>query len=68
MQYVLEDVTSRGMRLGRVLFGAGGAQRSVETPLCLLYTRVGVVPHLTNDVLGGVANRPHAALLPLPTL
>ena len=68
MQYVLEDVTSQGVRLGRVLFGASGAQRSMETPLCLLYTRVGVVPYVTNDMLGGVANRPQAALLTLPTL
>lgn len=65
MQYVLEDVTSHGVRLGRVLFGG---QKSVETPLCLLYTRVGVVPYLTSDMLGGVANRPLASLLTLPTL
>ena len=65
MRFVLEGVSGHGVRLGRLLLpGSAG----VETPVGLLYTRVGVVPHLTNDILRGVAGRPPAVVVPLPTV
>ena len=69
MKFVLEGVSSQGVRLGRLLLpGSQGCGQGVETPMCLLYTRMGVVPHLTNDVLSGVSGRPPAAIVPLPTV
>ncbi len=64
MQFVLENVTSHGARLGKLLFRDG--RGVVETPFCLLYTRGGAVPHLADDVLGDVSEKPPAAILSLP--
>ncbi|XP_064650034.1 queuine tRNA-ribosyltransferase accessory subunit 2-like [Lineus longissimus] len=40
----------------------------VETPMCLMYTRGGSVPHLTGDVLKKVDNIPKMTQLPLNLL
>ncbi len=66
MQFVLENATSHGARLGKMLFREGRA--AVETPLCLLYTRGGAVPHLADDLLRDVQAKPPAAMLCLPHL
>ena len=64
MQFALESVSGQGVRLGKLLFNGG----VLETPLCLLYTRGGAVPHLADDVLRDVEARPRAAVITLPTL
>lgn len=66
---MLEGVSGHGVRLGRLLLpGSQGCGQGVETPASLLYTRVGVVPHLTNDVLQSVPGRPPAVMVTLPTV
>ncbi|XP_010888340.2 queuine tRNA-ribosyltransferase accessory subunit 2 isoform X1 [Esox lucius] len=58
----------QGCRLG-VLTGLGRAgQHSLEVPGCLLYTRCGSVPHLTQDTLHTLKNLPSVTQLTLDTL
>jgi queuine tRNA-ribosyltransferase subunit QTRTD1 len=58
----------QGCRLG-VLTGLGRAgQHSIEVPGCLLYTRCGSVPHLTQDTLHTLNNLPSVTQLTLNTL
>ncbi|KAL1006530.1 hypothetical protein UPYG_G00073480 [Umbra pygmaea] len=58
----------QGCRLG-VLTGLGRAgQHSLEVPGCLLYTRCGSVPHLTQDTLHTLSNLPSVTQLTLSTL
>ncbi|XP_014037027.2 queuine tRNA-ribosyltransferase accessory subunit 2 isoform X2 [Salmo salar] len=58
----------QGCRLG-VLTGLGKAgQHSLEVPGCLLYTRCGTVPHLTQDTLHTLNNLPSVTQLTLNTL
>ena len=52
MQFVVESVSAHGARVGELLVN-GGLCGALETPLCLLYTRSGAVPHLTGDALAG---------------
>ena len=91
---MLESVTDQGVRMGKLLWGTSTTNptigshpqpvREAPTPLCLLYTRGGSVPHLTPDILEGVVTVPgskefpkgqgakatggRTALLTLPTL
>ncbi|XP_066555171.1 queuine tRNA-ribosyltransferase accessory subunit 2 isoform X2 [Amia ocellicauda] len=58
----------QGCRLG-VLSGLGRqADRSLQIPGCLLYTRCGSVPHLTHETLSTVDSMPTVTQLTLPTL
>ena len=73
MQFVLENVSEQGVRVGKLLWKNASnkcLQQASETPLCLLYSRAGHVPHLTKDVLeellGSTQTQP--TMLTLPTL
>ena len=66
MHFVLEKVTSQGVRVGQLIFSSGRIVQ--ETPMCLLYTRSGSAPHLIHEVLQDIPERPLAALMTLPTL
>ena len=73
MQFVVENVSEQGVRLGKLLWrnlSHKQAQYASETPLFLLYTRAGHVPHLTDDVLRELLDSPQAqpTMLTLPTL
>ena len=72
MQFVVENVSSSGVRLGKLLWTSNGqnaAVHTLETPLCLLYTRAGFIPHLTDEIVDGVVeSSSHAAMLTLPTM
>ncbi|XP_076146746.1 queuine tRNA-ribosyltransferase accessory subunit 2 isoform X1 [Alosa pseudoharengus] len=58
----------QGCRLG-VLTGLGKTGgHSLETPGCLLYTRCGSVPHLTQDTLHTLTNLPAVTQVTLATL
>ena len=73
MQFVLENVSEQGVRMGKLLWrnlNNKHLQQASDTPLCLLYSRCGQVPHLTIDMLEETLtqspNQP--TMLTLPTL
>ena len=66
MHFVLEKVTSQGVRVGQLIFSGGRIVQ--ETPMCLLYTRSGSTPHLIHEVLQDIPERPLAVLMTLPSL
>ena len=73
MQFVLENVSEQGVRVGKLLWKNVSnkcLQQASETPLCLLYSRAGHVPHLTKDVLEELlgSTQTHPTMLTLPTL
>ncbi|XP_041368752.1 queuine tRNA-ribosyltransferase accessory subunit 2-like [Gigantopelta aegis] len=58
MKFVIRKTCSGGMRLGHIEnFGRLG-NKSTKTPMCILYTRGGSVPHLTNDMLNKIQDLP----------
>ncbi|XP_029934926.1 queuine tRNA-ribosyltransferase accessory subunit 2 isoform X2 [Myripristis murdjan] len=68
MKLELSRVVQGGCRLG-VLKGLGrSGQHSLEVPGCLLYTRCGTVPHLTQDTLHTLTNLPSVTQLTLSTI
>ncbi|XP_012671769.1 queuine tRNA-ribosyltransferase accessory subunit 2 isoform X2 [Clupea harengus] len=58
----------QGCRLGALTGLGKTAQHSLETPGCLLYTRCGSVPHLTQDTLHTLTSLPAVTQLTLATL
>lgn len=64
MRFVLESVSEQGVRMGKIFWGACGNSPThpaigttvgeAFTPLCLLYTRGGSIPHLTPDIVQGL--------------
>ena len=57
-----------GCRLG-VLTGLGRTgQQSLDVPGCMLYTRCGTVPHLTQDTLQTLGSLPPLTQVTLSTL
>ncbi|KAK7095523.1 queuine tRNA-ribosyltransferase accessory subunit 2-like [Littorina saxatilis] len=68
MKFSVEKLVQGSCRLG-VLRDVGKLKnQTVETPFCLLYTRGGSVPNLSNDTLGYVQDLPPVALMPLNVL
>lgn len=74
---MLESVTDQGVRMGKLLWGTSGkipANSAIGshpqpvhqalTPLCLLYSRGGSIPHLTPDILEGVVTVPRSKVIP----
>lgn len=73
MQFVLESISEQGIRAGKLIWrnvSNKQLQHVSETPLCLLYTRAGHVPHLTDDVLKELlgSSQSHPTMLTLPTV
>uniref|UniRef100_UPI003AAAB135 queuine tRNA-ribosyltransferase accessory subunit 2 isoform X1 n=1 Tax=Centroberyx gerrardi TaxID=166262 RepID=UPI003AAAB135 len=68
MKLELSRVVQGGCRLG-VLKGLGRTgQHALEVPGCLLYTRCGTVPHLTQDTLHTLSSLPSVTQLTLSTI
>ncbi|KAM6977665.1 queuine tRNA-ribosyltransferase accessory subunit 2 [Aplochiton taeniatus] len=68
MKLELSRVMQGGCRLG-FLTGIGRAEhQSMEVPGCLLYTRCGTVPHLTQDTLHTLGSMPPVTQLTVSTL
>lgn len=73
MKFVLEKVTSKGVRLGRLVVEkkeavAPVASLELETPVCLLHTRSGFLPCLTPDIVQDIPYLPPASLLSVATM
>ncbi|XP_033105229.1 queuine tRNA-ribosyltransferase accessory subunit 2-like [Anneissia japonica] len=68
MKLILSLVNSGGSRLGKLCEVGRHGDLSMETPCCLLYTRCGLPPHLTPDVMRTLKRLPAATQLTLPTL
>jgi len=67
MKFVVKNVTRSKGRVGNILDLNKRPDVVLPTPLCLLNTRKGCVPHLTYDVLHKmVLNRQHSLPLCLP--
>ncbi|KAF7669276.1 hypothetical protein LDENG_00203160 [Lucifuga dentata] len=68
MKLKLSRVVQGGSRLG-VLKGLGkSGQHSLDVPGCLLYSRCGTVPHLTQDTLHTLSNLPSVTQVTLSTI
>ena len=65
MNLIINRIDPSGIRLGTLTFGK---DRRLETPCCFLYTRSGVVPDLSPDVLEDIPCLPKAVSIPLPTV
>ncbi|XP_046577462.1 queuine tRNA-ribosyltransferase accessory subunit 2-like isoform X1 [Haliotis rubra] len=60
MKFVVKSVTNGSCRLGTIE-NIGRFQKTVETPMCMLYTRGGSAPHLTRDMLHKIQDLPPVA-------
>ncbi|XP_069559685.1 queuine tRNA-ribosyltransferase accessory subunit 2 isoform X1 [Brachyistius frenatus] len=68
VQLELSRVVQGSSRLG-VLKGLGGTgHHSLDVPGCLLYTRLGTVPHLTQDTLHTLNNLPSVTQVTLSNI
>ena len=65
MNFTLEKLTSRGVRVGKLTAKDG---ITMATPLCLPHTRGGFTPFLTPDIVSDIPYRPPAAMLTTSTL
>ena len=65
MNLIIKHIDSSGVRSGKLSFGG---DKWLDTPCCLLYTRSGVVPDLSPDVLQDISCLPKAVSIPLPTM
>lgn len=59
-----------GARLGNILCRRAGGDPAlvIDTPMCMVYTRLGSVPHLTRDMLGKISDIPKITQIPLANL
>ncbi|XP_033730167.1 queuine tRNA-ribosyltransferase accessory subunit 2-like [Pecten maximus] len=68
MKFVVNSVKNGGCRLGVMSeFGLHG-KKTVETPMCMLYTRRGSAPHLTADMLKKIQWLPPMAQMSLTNM
>ncbi|KAK2164738.1 hypothetical protein LSH36_59g00015 [Paralvinella palmiformis] len=68
MKFVLKQVKN-GCRLGQLVdLPKEVAEKSLETPMCMLYTRAGSVPYMGRDVLDRIDKLPGAVNMPIPLL
>ena len=67
MKFILEQVTTQGIRLGRMVVH-GTEEIILETPFCLSHTRSGFIPLLTPDIVEQLPHRPPAAMLTMATM
>ena len=65
MNLIINRIDPSGIRSGILAFGK---DKRLETPCCFLYTRAGVVPDLSPDVLQDIPNLPKGVSIPLPTV
>ncbi|XP_064488253.1 queuine tRNA-ribosyltransferase accessory subunit 2-like [Ornithodoros turicata] len=65
---ILKTCQDMGGRLAQITNLHGMQHSPLDTPLCLLYTQSGSVPHLTRDTLKYLADHPLPALFPLPPM
>ncbi|XP_059900957.1 queuine tRNA-ribosyltransferase accessory subunit 2 isoform X1 [Gadus macrocephalus] len=68
MKLELSRVVQGGYRLGVLREIGRAATSSLEVPGCLLYTRCGTVPHLTQDTLHTLSPLPSVTQLTLSTV
>lgn len=68
MKFVIEHTRGEGARLGRLLEVGCHGNITVETPMCLLFTRGGSVPYLSCDMVKKIADVPAVAHMPLNQL
>ncbi|XP_049812703.1 queuine tRNA-ribosyltransferase accessory subunit 2 [Schistocerca nitens] len=66
MKFCLQNATKCG-RLGIITEISRLPEMALETPLLLLYTKGGSVPHLTHEVLEMVSHEQHPLCVSLPT-
>ncbi|KAK2190709.1 hypothetical protein NP493_73g04018 [Ridgeia piscesae] len=68
MRFILSKVTG-GARLGLLTeLQSLSSSTTIETPMCMVYTRGGIAPFVTKDLLAKIANLPKVAHVPLNTL
>ncbi|XP_060594806.1 queuine tRNA-ribosyltransferase accessory subunit 2-like [Ruditapes philippinarum] len=65
MKFSIQCVRSQGARLGRLSEIGQNKDVTVETPMCMLYTRGGSAAHLSRDVLQKLQDVPTVAHMPL---
>nr|CAD7440979.1 unnamed protein product [Timema bartmani] len=65
MKFVIQSVSSHSSRLGCILDIERLPGAVFETPLLLLYTKGGCIPHLTHEVLQMVTKEPLCLQVPL---
>ena len=63
MKFVLENVISRGVRIGKLIVEREGSEIVMDTPLCFNHTRMGFIPNLTPDLIDKLLHKPQAAML-----
>lgn len=68
MKFTLINVRNGGCRLGMLSELGGNRSKTIETPMCMLYTRGGSAPHLTLDVLSKIQKVPVVAHIYLGSL
>lgn len=68
MKFAIETVRNSGARLGSLTELCQHRDKVLATPLFLLVTRGGSVPHLTLDMLQKLGKHCHAVQLTLPSL
>ncbi len=68
MKFILETVSPRGVRMGRIMVNRDGRELPLPTPTCLSHTNMGHFPYLTPDLMDKVSHRPNGILLSSSTL
>ena len=68
MKLELSRVVQGGYRVGVLREIGRAATSSLEVPGCLLYTRCGTVPHLTQDTLHTLSPLPSVTQLTLSSV
>lgn len=65
MKFNIQCVRGGGARLGRLTEVGKQGDMTLDTPMCMLYTRGGSAPHLSVDMLRKVKDVPVVAHMPL---
>ncbi|KAL3283896.1 hypothetical protein HHI36_018065 [Cryptolaemus montrouzieri] len=65
MKFVVKQLTKGVPRLGKLIELNGKPNITLQTPLVMLHTQGGQVPHITHEVLKLVSNNPHILQIPL---
>lgn len=68
MKYILESIHPNGIRLGKVIITRDSKDIALTTPTCLSYTRMGLFPYLTPDMMDKIPFKPTGATLSASTL
>ncbi|KAF7271042.1 queuine tRNA-ribosyltransferase accessory subunit 2 isoform X2 [Rhynchophorus ferrugineus] len=68
MKFTVESVIKKAPRIGQLHQFKGSAEINLETPLAVLHTQAGHIPHITHEVFKLISKEPHILQIPLVSI